>query len=151
MIVAKEIHRQLAVDCFNGTWELLDKPDRNPQETRRMIHMAHASRFHWGEIGTPLEFARGDWQIARVYAVLGEGANAQKYAQSCLDICLENGFGDFDLAFAYEALARAAQVCGDTAGLREYRQRAEAAGNVIAEQEDRQYFFSELNSIPIEP
>ena len=36
-----------------------------------MLHAAHASRFHWGEVGEPVNFARGEWQISRVYAVLG--------------------------------------------------------------------------------
>ena len=72
----KEVHKKFAVDCFNGTWDLLDNKDRSREEDFNMIHMAHASRYHWGEIGTPLEFARGDWQISRVYAVLGMGAMA---------------------------------------------------------------------------
>jgi hypothetical protein len=56
----KEMHKKFAVDCFNGTWDLLDNKDRSREEDFNMIHMAHASRYHWGEIGTPLEFARGD-------------------------------------------------------------------------------------------
>ncbi|WMM24769.1 hypothetical protein RBU61_17870 [Tissierella sp. MB52-C2] len=36
-----------------------------------MIHTAHASRFHWDEVGTPIEFARSEWQTSRVYSLLG--------------------------------------------------------------------------------
>jgi len=143
----KDWQRKYAVDCFNGTWDLLDKANRTPEEEARMIHMAHASRYHWGEIGDPLNFARGDWQIARVYAVLGFGEMALKYAQSCLRLCQENGIGDFDLAFAYEAMARAYAVLGDAARKNEFLQLAQQAGKVIAEDDDRQYFLGEMGTI----
>ncbi len=83
----KKTHREFAIQAFNGVWELLDKKDRTPDDDVRMIHMAHASRYHWGEIGTPLEFARGDWQLSRVYATLGFGVMAFKYAKGCLGLC----------------------------------------------------------------
>ncbi len=143
----KDIHRKFAVDCFNGTWGLIDKTDRTPDEDARMIHMAHASRYHWGEIGTALNFARGDWQISRVYAILGEGQNALKYAQSCLHLCEENGIGDFDLAFAFEAAARAFAVLGDQKMLDRHLDLAQKAGEAIAKGEDKEYFFSELETI----
>jgi hypothetical protein len=44
-------HRQLGVDLYNGTWTLLEKPDRTALETDEMIHRAHASRWHWGKAG----------------------------------------------------------------------------------------------------
>ena len=142
-----DIHRKFAVECFNGTWDLLDKTDRTPQEATRMIHMAHASRYHWGEIGTPLNFARGDWQISRVYAVLGEAQNALAYAKSCLQLCQENGFDDFDLAFAYEAIARAYACAGDHAARDQYLELARTAGEAIEKDDDKEYFFSQLATI----
>jgi hypothetical protein len=144
----KETHRKFAVDCFNSTWGLLDKSDRTKAEDFEMIHTAHASRYHWGQIGTPLHWARGDWQISRVYAVLGFGVMAFKYAQSSLDLCQEHDYGDFDLAFAYEALARASSVSGDVAKTGGYIRLAKDAGEAIEKKEDKDYFFSELESIP---
>jgi hypothetical protein len=143
----KDFHRKFAVDCFNGTWNLIEKADRTPHDNARMVHMAHASRYHWGEIGTDLNFARGDWQISRVYAILGEGHNALKYAQSCLHLCKENDFGDFDLAFAYEAATRAFAVLGDQKMLTQHLELAKIAGEAIAKEEDKKYFFSELETI----
>ncbi|HBX67892.1 MAG TPA: hypothetical protein DEH25_00445 [Chloroflexi bacterium] len=142
-----DLHRKFAVDCFNGTWDLLDKATRTPEEAAKMIHMAHASRYHWGEIGTPVNFARGDWQISRVYAVLGEGENALKYAKSSLHTCLDHGIGDFDLAFAYEAAARAFAVLGDANRLNQHLELAREAGEAIAEEDDRQHFLNELATI----
>jgi hypothetical protein len=144
---ATALHRKFAVDCFNGTWDLLDKPDRSPEDDANMIHMTHASRYHWGQIGTPLEFSRGDWQISRVYAVLRMGDLAFRYAKSALDLCHEHGYGDFDLAFAYEALARACAVIGDLSRRDEYLLLANEAGHAIAEADDRKHFFNELKTI----
>lgn len=140
-------HRKFAVECFNRTWDLLDKADRNHDEDIKMVHTAHASRYHWGEIGTPLEFARGDWQISRVYAVLGDGSSALKYAEESLNHCLKNNIKDFDLAFAYEALARASALLLDEDGYQQYFNLAEGAASGIQEENNRTYFLSELNSI----
>ena len=147
MTEKNDIHRKFATDCFNGTWHLLEKTDRTPADDTRMIHMVHASRFHWGEIGTPLNLARGDWQISRVYATLDQGENALVYAKTCLHLCIDNDFGDFDLAFAYEATARAFSILGDEEMTEKHLALAKEAGKAIAKEDDKEYFFSELETI----
>jgi hypothetical protein len=54
MAETQDPQRQMAVNLFNYTWELLDKPKRSQEENDTMIHAAHASRFHWGKVGTAL-------------------------------------------------------------------------------------------------
>ena len=78
--------RQLAKDLFNHTWTLLEKTDRTPAEDDEMIHSAHASRYHWGEVGVgePVNLARGEWQCSRVYAVLGRAEPALWHARRCV-------------------------------------------------------------------
>jgi len=144
---SKEDHRKFAVNMFNLTWSLLDKKDRTKEEDNKMIHAAHASRFHWGEIGTPLEFERGEWQISRVYSVLKRSEPALYHAKRCLEICKENNIGDFDIAFAYEAMARAYAVSGKKADCDRHIELAKKAGEQIKKKEDRNYFFSELQTI----
>lgn len=143
----QEWHRKFAVTLFNQVWDLLDKTERSPEEDDVMLHAAHASRFHWGEIGTPLEFARGEWQISRVYAVLLRPEAALHHARRCLELCTAHGIGDFDLAFAYEALARGYAVAGEAAASHEAGRLATQAGEQIAAAEDRSYFFSELQTV----
>jgi len=143
----QESHRKFAVDLFNLVWDLLDKGERTKEEDDRMLHAAHASRFHWGEIGTPLEFERGEWQISRVYAVLNRPQAAIYHAQRCLDICTANQIGDFDIAFAYEALARAYAIAGESEKSREYIRLAEQAGEQIEDEGNREYFLSELGTV----
>src|SRR5277367_7090451 len=57
-------HRQLGVDLFNGTWTMMEQPDRTPDEDALMIHMAHASAYHWLQVGAPENVARSHWQCS---------------------------------------------------------------------------------------
>src|SRR5262245_7614484 len=115
-----DTRRQLAASLFNRVWTLLDTQDRTPEQDDEMVHAAHASRYHWGELETGARLARGEWQCSRVYAVLGRAEPALHHAQRCLAICEAEGIGDFDLAFANEALARASHVAGRPEDTREY-------------------------------
>jgi len=144
----KQTHRKFAVDLFNYVWDLLDTPRRTREQDDTMLHAAHASRYHWEKAGTALNLARGEWQVSRVYSVLNRPEPALYHAQRSLEICQENQFGDFDLAFAYEALARARAVAGDLPGRDRLLAQAVEAGQAIAEADDRRHFFSELKSIP---
>lgn len=142
------VHRALAVDLFNGTWVLLEQPDRSPADDDRLIHMAHASRYHWGEVGTPANLARGEWLCSRVYAVLGRAEPSVHHARRVLMICIENGIGDWDLAFAHEAVARALTVAGDADGALAAAELARAALADVADDEDRAQVLADLATIP---
>lgn len=144
---SKELHKKFAIDLFNLTWNLLDKKDRTIGEDDKMIHAAHASRYHWSEIGTPLKFERGEWQISRVYSVLKRSESAIYHARRCLEICKKNNIGDFDIAFAYEAQARAYAVAGLKVQCKENIELATEAGQQIKKEDDRNYFLNELKTI----
>jgi hypothetical protein len=62
-------------------------------------------------------------------------------------LCTENGIGDFDLAFSYEALARAYAVAGETDKSQKCVQLAEQAGEQIEDQGNREYLSSELATV----
>lgn len=143
--------RQQAVDLFNGVWRLIEKEDRSREDDDRMLHMAHASRYHWGQVGTVVNVARGEWQVSRVYTVLGRGEPALHHARRVLDLCQANGIGDWDLAYAYEALARACAVAGDQEQARTWTEQALAAAEDITEDDDRELLMSDLESVPGQP
>jgi DNA-binding transcriptional MerR regulator len=143
--------RRLAAALFNSTWTLMEKEDRTRDEDDAMLHMAHASRHHWGQVGTAANLGRGEWQCSRVYAVLGRAEPCLHHAQRYLDICQENGIADWDLAFAYEALARGHAVAGDAAQARSFTEQALAAAEDIAGDDDRELVLSDLESIPGQP
>jgi hypothetical protein len=144
---SKEEHKKFAISLFNLTWSLLDKKNRTREEDDKMVHAAHASRYHWGEIGTPLEFERGEWQISRVYSVLNRSEPALFHAKRCLEICKENNIKDFDIAFAYEAMARAHASAGEKTECEKHLQLAKEAADQIKKKEDKDYFLGELKTI----
>jgi hypothetical protein len=142
-------HRQLGVEFYNATWALLDKAHRSPAEDDEMLSAAHASAYHWSRaLGAgPENAARGHWQISRVNAVLGRGDAAVYHARRCLEHCKENGIGDWDIASAYEALARAHRASGNDAEYRRNLQLGRKALEQIAEAEDREHIAEDLDEL----
>ncbi|KPB03569.1 hypothetical protein [Bacillus sp. CHD6a] len=140
-------HRKTAINLFNEVWDLMEKGERTPEEDFQMIHKAHASRFHWGEIGEPVNFSRGEWQISRVYAVLRRPEPCLAHAKRNLEIVLEHEIKDFDLAFAYEALARAYSLSGESETKEKYLTLAKEASTLIAKDADRNVVLQDLETI----
>jgi hypothetical protein len=83
--------------------------------------------------------------------VLGRPEPALHHARRVLGICQENGIADWDLGFAYEALARASAVAGDAGQARSYTDQALAAAKEIAEDDDRDLLLADLETIPGQP
>jgi hypothetical protein len=137
-------HRQFGVDLFNEAWRLME----SREDDDRMLHAAHASRYHWAEAAEckPENLARGEWQVSRVYVVLGRPEPAIWHAQRCLDHCEQAGIGDWDLAYAYEALARAHALAGN-AEAEEWIAKARSAGDEIADPEDRAHFDEDFATL----
>ncbi|MCI0345997.1 MAG: hypothetical protein L0221_11230 [Chloroflexi bacterium] len=146
-------HRRLGVDLFNFTWTLIEKADRTPAETDTMIHAAHASRYHWSKAGTTVNLGRGEWQIARVYSVLGRAEPARWHAARCLAYAEAAGAAgeaeDWDLPSAYEAMARAAAIAGETAEATSWRDRSREALANIADPAEREIVEGDLETLPI--
>jgi DNA-binding transcriptional MerR regulator len=142
--------RKLAADLFNHTWTLLERPDRNPDQVDEMIHSAHASRYHWGEVADhePVHLARGEWQCSRVYAVLGRAEPALWHARRCLEINEANATADWDIASAYEAMARAHLAAGDIAEVANWKAKAVAALDGIADPDDREVIEGDIATLP---
>ena len=65
-----------------------------------------------------------------------------------MEICKENNIEGFDLAYAYEALARAYVVAGEESEGKKYIQLAKESGEQIKEKENRDLLFSDLETIP---
>lgn len=143
--------RALAVSLFNGVWQLLETQRRTPEQDDEMIHMAHASRYHWGPIGTAVNRVRGEWQCSRVYATLGRAEPARYHAGRALEICQEHEIGDFDLAFCYEALARASAMAGDADETARWTAHAVEATEQISDPDDRDLVLADLATISERP
>jgi DNA-binding transcriptional MerR regulator len=143
-----DTERKLGITLFNGVWELLEKEDRTEADDAQMLHQAHASCYHWMQVGTLQNRARGEWMCSHVYAVLGRAEPALFHAQIVLDICRREGIGDFDLGYAYEAMARASAVAGDTDEAHRWAELARSASTEIANDVDKEIFMGDLETLP---
>lgn len=143
-----DAERRLAAELFNEVWRLLELENRSTEEDEQMVHAAHASAYHWRRVGKAENFARSEWQCSRVYSVLGRAEPALHHAHRSLELCERNGIGDFDLAFAYEELARAHSLAGDGEQAHHMTGLALAACEHIADPEDKQIVLADLETIP---
>ncbi len=146
-LTAEAWHKKQAIECFNGTWDLIDNKERTEADNLKMVRMAHTSRHHWDEIGSEEQWATGEWQISRVYILVGNGNSALLHGLAALNYCEAGKLEPFSYAFAYEAIARAYKLLGDTAQKKEYTQKAKEIAETIEDKEDKEYFLGELNNI----
>jgi hypothetical protein len=138
----KVASKWFAVECNNRVWDLLEKTDRTPAEAIGMVHMAHASCFHWMQVGAPLNQVRALCLIANAHAAAGDGQAAARYAEVVLELAEmhREELADWDWAFLYDATARAQAALGDRAKAIQWREKARQAGAAIQQPEDRQVF-----------
>jgi DNA-binding transcriptional MerR regulator len=142
-------HRRLAVDLFNRSWRLLELGSRTPEQDDELVHVVHASRYHWGEVGTVANVARGENQCARVYAALGRSEPALYHAGRALAIVQAGGEGleDWDLASALEVLARAQLAAGNRDDAEHFASLARAELESIADPDDREVIESQIDEL----
>ena len=146
--MTKEEHKKLGIEYFNKTWDLIDKKDKTLGDRMQMIHYSHSSRLHWELSGAPLlNIVRGDWQISHVYSILDMGESALYHAQFVYDMTLKNEYKDFDLVFAYEAMAYAYKVLGDRILMKEYLDKGYESIKQVSTTDDKTYCKSQLDII----
>ena len=141
------VHRFLSAQCFNDAWSLIGKADRSADENEALISLCHASLWHWRQRAdcTSRNLSIGYWQLSRVYALLGEAANARKYAELCRDVSAAEG--PLLRGYACEALARAAMVGGDRAAAVRLKREAHLLATQVEDTDDRALLVNDLNSI----
>lgn len=140
-------HRYFSATCFNKTWEFIDKNSRTDADNMEMLQTTMASLWHWTqrEDAKPQNLSVGNWQVSRIFALLGQADNARRYAETALK--LSEGCEPFYVGFAYEALARAEMVAGGTIKMKEYLSAARSYLEKVEDSEDREVLESDLASI----
>jgi len=140
-------HRQFAADAFNTAWDLIDKTDRTAEEDMAMLCRAAASLWHWNQRDDVNNQSRsvGYWQLSRVFALLSDGPMALRCGELCLKYA--KGTPPFYAAYAYEALARASIISGDSAGAKRYLDSAQKMVDHVEEASSREMLLADLQSI----
>jgi len=140
-------HRWFSAHCFNEAWRLIEQTNRSPDEDYQMLALSFASLWHWtqrtdcGSRNLSIAY----WQLSRIFALIGDGANATRYAEKCL----HHSYGEtpFFLAYAHEAAARAARVSNDRDRAAHHLAEARKLGPQVADDEDRANLEKDLGSI----
>jgi hypothetical protein len=141
-------HRRFAVDLFNRSWDLLEQPERTADEDAEMLAAAFGSAWHWQQVGTAENRALGDHQIAKVASHVGQPALAQHYARRALEAIELGRFGDWQVAAAYEGMARACAAAGDEAGRDYWVQRCSVALGAVPDAANRSVVAEQLLNLP---
>ena len=143
-----ELHRTLAIDANNATWELLGRDELTPDEIDDLLGRAYAAAYHWRRAARrgPENAARAAWLVSHAHAVLGHGDAALLHAERAAAIVDSAGLTDFDLAYAHEARARAL-ACLDRLDEAE-AELAAARAVPIADAEDRRLVEDDLAAGP---
>lgn len=137
-------HRHFAAACFNGVWDLLERPNRTPDDDVRLLAAAHASLWHWLQRPdcTPRNLSVGYWLLSRVQAVLGNGVEARRYG--LLSLAAAAVEPPFYQGYAHEALARAARVAGDSSLAELHLAEARRFAEQVAEADERTLLENDL-------
>jgi hypothetical protein len=141
-------HRWHAIECNNLAWRLADQATRTSHEDEVMLNAAHASAFHWAQVGTELNLARAKMLLAHVHAALRHGEIALGYARQSHEFLAASGPPDWEIAFSHAVFAHAASSAGDEALHQHHFARAQELGNAIADPEDKDIFFKTFALIP---
>lgn len=142
-------HKQLAVTCFNKVWEYLDLEDRTEEQSEAMVHLSHSSFWHWTQVEghTPRNLSVGYWQLARVYAVIGQGEIALNYSNKCIEISIDSKLEPFYQAYGYESAARAYKVLKEQEMCMKALKTAHDFTSQVVEAQSKELLLKDLETI----
>ena len=145
-----KIHQRFSVECFNAAWDLLESHQRSFDEDEEMLRRAMTSVWHWTQRPdcTQQHLAVGYWQVSRIHAVLGRADEARRYGELSLAAGSGEDVAPFALAYAFEALARAEGVAGNTEVRDQHIARARDVVETLSDAEARQMVLDDLETIP---
>ncbi len=147
-------HRRIGVELNNSLWQRIDEgslsPDLPIAERLEILYAAYTSTYHWIQVGTAANRARGEHLISRIASALGFIDEGLVHAERCLDLVASNPdvVEDWDLAFAHEALARALAGKGMTEDASGHRSTAIELTAAVADDDDRAVLEVELAREP---
>jgi hypothetical protein len=145
----EQIHQQFSTACFNQCWDLIDKPDRTPEDVENMLLLSYASLWHWKQRPDrkPPSLSVGYWQASRVSALAGLADAAGYFARRCLEVSVTNQLPPFYGGYAHEALARASLVRGERDRAREHLRAAGEELGKVADAEERKLLQADLTQL----
>jgi hypothetical protein len=141
-------HEYFSAECFNKTWEYIDKVNRRSiEEDMAMLHTAIASLWHWTQRKDvqPENLSVGYWQVSRVYNLIKQPHNARTYG--LLALKYTEKLKPFFKAYAYETLARAEMLAGNRVIMLVYLEKAHRMAEQVEDEDDRQLLLKDLETV----
>ena len=143
-----EAHKYFSADCFNRTWDYIDKDGtRSAEENMFMLHTAIASLWHWSQRADvqPEQLSVGYWQVSRVYNLLKQPHNAKMYGM--LSLKYAQDLKPFYKGYAYETLARAEMILNNRFIMNVHIEKAREMLEQIEDQEEMHLLTKDLATI----
>ncbi len=144
----EDAHRYFAGSINGEVWDLLSRQERSRLDDERLLAAAFASYYHWLYAGTVVNMQRGEYMIARAFLAVKNYPEALAHAKRCRELTENNtaDMQDFDIAYAFEILARSSAATGFKDNALENSNKARRAGEKIKGKEDNELFFNDFNS-----
>lgn len=140
-------HKNFAIKSNNDFWTLIDRGHLTPAEKEEVIHLAHASLWHWSKVGQPINLVRGYYVISRAYFSADKKIEGIYWGEKCWDQTEEMNLMGFDLVFGLEISAR----CKAAQGLEEEFEEIEKQFHIEVDnldKEDKDLCMGEWNKGP---
>ncbi len=101
-------HRRQGIEANNAAMDLLRRR-RDAAGDEELLRLAYAAAYHWERAAgaRPETEVRAAYLVSRALTETGQAQRGLVSAERALTVCQEHGIGDFDLAYAHEARARA--------------------------------------------
>ena len=118
MVEERDLHRWFGVQLNNGMWDAIEDEAFGPEspviERERMLYSAYASAYHWRNVGSEVNYARGEHLISRMAIKVGEAEITLRHARRAFKLIERHhdAMEDWDEPFAHEAMARAYAALG---------------------------------------
>lgn len=140
-------HRYFAVECNNIAWSAAEA-DPSTRDHKSLLNAAHASVFHWLQVGNELNKIRGFVLLAYVHALCGHGTLALEYAGAAREYYQGHPYEEWELAFACMIQALAAHVASDTALHRSSYSAAQEVLDAMPDGEEKEIVLRTWVNIP---
>lgn len=144
----QEAHKYFSTDCFNKTWDTMDKDGgRSTEEDMEMLHTAIASLWHWSQRQdvTDENLSVGYWQVSRVYCLIQQPYNARRYGRLSLQYAKD--LAPFYRGYAYETLARAEMIANNRVNMLTYLEKAREMLEQVEDVEDKEMLAKDVETI----
>ena len=112
-----------------------------------LVALNQASMYHWRQRDdcNNERLSVGCWQASRIQALLGNAAEAVRLGEVCLSYSV--GLKPFYLGYAYEALARAHGLAGNTKDSTLHLRSAQDFAARIGDKGDRELLVADLEQL----